>query len=157
VFRAVGRALTGENSPLAVTTTNASYQLMLVDVVAGMKPDQLDKTINFTADTFDGFKYVMKLAPKPNDDTNVYFTISVTGEARQTERVAPKDEKPDEKDKGDKEHDEKFKRLQAQLAREKTLHNWVYIIERKPVAGLMRERSRFIEKPEPPAPAPAKK
>lgn len=136
----------------AVTTTNAFYQLTLVDVAAGMKADQLDKAITFKADTFDGFNYVMKLAPKPGDDANMYFAISVTGEAKKTERVAPKDEKPEDKEKRDKEHEEKFKRLEAQLAREKTLHKWVYVIEKKPVASLLRERARFIEQPEPPAP-----
>lgn len=140
----------------AVTTTNAFYSLTLVDIAEGKKADQLGNAITFTADTFDGFTYVMKVAPKPDDDANLYFTISVTGEAKKSERVAPKDEKPEDKEKRDKEHDEKFKRLEAQLAREKNMNKWVFVIEKKPVASLLRERARFIEQPEPPAPAKKK-
>lgn len=140
----------------AVTTANAFYSLTLVDIAEGKKADQLRNAITFTADTFDGLTYVMKVAPKPNDDANLYFTISVMGEVKKNERVAPKDEKPEEKEKRDKEHDEKFKRLEAQFAREKNMSKWVFVIEKKPVASLLRERARFIEQPEPPAPAKKK-
>jgi hypothetical protein len=125
-----------------------------------LKPEQLEKATVITADTFDGWNYVMRVAPKDGDDANVYFTIAVTGEAKKIERVPGKDEKSEEKDKRDKEHDEKFKRLEAQLAREKTLSKWVFVAEKKPFGAVLRERARFIEqpeKPEKPAPASAKK
>lgn len=142
----------------AVSATNAFYQLAFTDIATDLKPEQLDRATRMTADTFDGWNYVMRVAPKPNDDANVYFTIAVTGEAKKTERVPGKDEKPEEKDKRDKEHEEKFKRLEAQLAREKTLSKWVFISERKPYAAILRERGRFIEQPEKPEkPAPGKK
>ena len=48
------------------------------------------------------------------------------------------------------EHVEKFKRLQAQLAREKTLDKWVFVVEKKLLAPVLRERVRFIEQPEKP-------
>ena len=70
------------------------------------------------------------------------------GEESETED-APEVEKPEEKEKRDKEHEERFKRLEAQLAREKTLDGWVFVVERKTLAPLLRERSRFIEEPEP--------
>ena len=92
----------------------------------------------------------MRVAPKPDDDANVLFTVAVTGEAKPTERVVPKDEKPEEKEKRDKEHDDRFKRLQAQLAREKTLDKWVFVVEKKLLAPVLRERVRFIEQPEKP-------
>ncbi len=144
----------------AVSTTNAFYQLAFTDIATDLKPEQLEKATVITADTFDGWNYVMRVAPKDGDDANVYFTIAVTGEAKKAERVPGKDEKPEEKDKRDKEHDEKFKRHEAQLAREKTLNKWVFISEKKPFGAVLRERARFIEqpeKPEKPAPASAKK
>ena len=61
-----------------------------------------------------------------------------------------KDEKPEEKEKRDKEHEEKFKRVQAQLAREKTLDKWVFVVDKKLLAPVLRERVRFIEQPEKP-------
>ena len=141
------------NPSAAVSATNALYQLAFVDVVAGMKPEQLDKHTVITAETFDGWTYTMQLAPKPGDDAHVYFTLAVTGEAKRSERQPVKDEKPEEKDKRDKEHEERFKRLEAQLAREKSFAGRVFLVESKIVAPLLRSRSRFIEEPEKPAPA----
>ena len=136
----------------AVSATNSFYQLAFNDVATNLKPEQIDRATQITAETFDGWKYVMRVAPKPNDDANVYFTIAVTGEVHKTERTPGKDEKPEEKARRDKEHEEKFKRLEAQLAREKTFGNWVFIADKKPFAPVLRERSRFIEQPEKPAP-----
>ena len=142
----------------AVSATNAFYQLAFTDIAMGVKPEQLGRATTITADTFDGWTYVMRVAPKPDDDANVLFSVAVSGEAKPTERVSSKDEKPEEKEKRDKEHEEKFKRLQAQLAREKTLAPWVFVVEKKIVAPVLRERSRFIEQPEKPEkPGPGKK
>ena len=142
----------------AVSATNAFYQLAFSDIAMDLKPEQLARATAITADTFDGWTYVMRVAPKPNDDANVVFTIAVSGEAKPTERVPMKDEKPEDKEKRDKEHAEKFKRLQAQLAREKTLDKWVFVVEKKILAPVLRERSRFIEQPEKPErPGPGKK
>ncbi|MCC6532064.1 MAG: DUF4340 domain-containing protein [Burkholderiales bacterium] len=142
----------------ALSTTNALYQLAFVDVEPKLKPEQLAKATRITAETFDGWTYEMKIAPKPGDDAHMYFTIALSGEATKTERVAPQDEKAEEKEKRDQEHAEKFKRLQAQLAREKTFAGWVYSVETKTIGPLLRVRERFIEQPEKPGkPAAAKK
>ena len=142
----------------AVSATNAFYQLAFTDVATSVKPEQLGRATMITADTFDGWTYVMRVAPKPDDDANVLFTIAVSGEAKPIARAPVKDEKLEEKEKRDKEHDEKFKRLQAQLAREKTLDKWVFVVEKKILAPVLRERVRFIEPPEKPEkPAPGKK
>jgi uncharacterized protein DUF4340 len=142
----------------AVSATNAFYALAFSDIAMDVKPEQLNRATTITADTFDGWTYVMRVAPRPNDDANVLFSVAVSGEAKPTERVPVKDEKPEEKEKRDKEHAEKFKRLQAQLAREKTLDKWVFVVDKKLLAPVLRERSRFIEQPEKPEkPAPGKK
>jgi hypothetical protein len=140
----------------AVSATNAFYQLAFTDIAIDFKPEQLGRATTITADTFDGWNYIMRVAPKPDDDANVLFSVAVTGEAKQTERVPVKDEKPEEKEKRDKEHDERFKRLQAQLAREKTLDKWVFVVDKKLLAPVLRERARFIEQPEKPE-KPARK
>jgi hypothetical protein len=141
------------NPSAAVSATNALYSLAFVDVAPDLKPEQLEKPTVITAVTFDGWNYTMRVAPKPGDDAHLYFTIAVTGEAKRTERTPVKDEKPEEKEKRDKEHEERFKRLEAQLAREKSFADRVFVVERKPLSALLRERSRFIEEPEKPAPA----
>jgi hypothetical protein len=141
----------------AVSAPNTLYRLAYSDIAAELKPEQLDKATIVTADTFDGWKYVMRVAPKTDDDEKVYFTVAVTGEAMKTERVPAKDEKPEDKEKRDREHDEKFKRLETRLAHEKSLSKWVFIGDRKEFDRVLRERARFIEQPEKPEPAGAKK
>jgi hypothetical protein len=140
------------NPSAAVSATNALYSLSFVDIAPDLKPAQLEKPTLITAETFDGWSYTMRAAPKPGDDANMYFTLAVTGEAKRTERKPVKDEKPEEKEKRDKEHEERFKRLEAQLAREKTFDQWVFVLDRKTLAPLLRSRSSFIEEPEKPAP-----
>lgn len=140
------------NPSAAVSATNALYTLAFVDVAPGLKPEKLEKPTVIIAETFDGWNYTIRTAPKPGDDAHVYFAIAVTGEATRTERVPMKDEKPEDKEKRDKEHEERFKRLEAQLAREKSFADRVFVVERKPLAPVLRERARFIEEPEKPAP-----
>jgi hypothetical protein len=140
----------------AITATNALYQLAFVDVT-NLKPEQLDKGVKVTAETFDGLTYAMRIMPVSGDDAHMYLSIALTGEPVKTERVPFKDETPEDKAKRDKEHEEAFKRLVAQVAREKTLDKWVYKVEVKTLGALARSRERFIEQPEKPAPAPAKK
>jgi hypothetical protein len=141
------------NPSAAVSATNALYSLSFVDIAPGMKPEQLEKPTAITAETFNGWNYSMRAAPKPGDDAHMYFTLAVTGEAQRTERKPAQDEKPEDKEKRDKEHEERFKRLEAQLAREKTFDNWVFLVDRKTLSPLLRPRSSFIEEPEKPAPA----
>jgi hypothetical protein len=140
------------NPSAAVSATNALYSGSFVDV-ANIKPEQLEKPTTITAETFDGWHYTMQVAPKPGDDAHLYFTVAVTGEVKPSERVAAKDEKPEEKEKRDKEHAERIKRLEEQLAREMSFAGRVFVVERKGLAPLLRERARFIEEPEKPAPA----
>lgn len=139
------------NPSAAVSATNALYTLSFVDVAAGVKPEQLESPTRIRAETFDGWDYTIRVAPKPGDDSHLYFTLDVTGEAKKTERVPAKDEKPEEKEKRDKAHEERFKRLEAQLAREKSFAGLVFVVEKKGLAPLLRERARFIEEPERPA------
>jgi hypothetical protein len=140
------------NPSAAVSATNALYSLAFVDIAAKMKPSELEKPTVITAETFDGWNYRMQVAPKPGDEEHLYFTLDLSGEAKQSERVAAKDETPEEKEKRDKEHAERFQRLQAQLEREQTFDQWVFVVERKTLAPLLRSRARFIEEPEKPEP-----
>jgi hypothetical protein len=141
------------NPSTAVSASNALYTLSFVDIAPDLKPDELKEPARITAETFDGWHYTMQAAPKPGDEAHSYFTLAVTGEVKRTERKPVKDEKPEEKKKRDKEHEEHFKRLEDQLAREKTFDKWVFVVDRKMLAPLLRERSSFIEEPEKPAPA----
>lgn len=138
----------------SLSTTNALYQLAFVDVTT-LKPSELQRPARIEIDTFDGWHYSIKFAPK--DDAHMYFTFNVSGEFKRTERVPRKDETPEDKAKRDKDHEDRMKRLEAQLAREKTMNDWVYIVETKTLGGLLRVRDRFIEKPEPPANPAARK
>jgi hypothetical protein len=142
----------------AVTATNALYSMEFTEV-AQIKPDRFQKPITVTAETFDGLTYLFKAVPKKaeGDELTFYVNGVLTGEVKRTERTPAKDEKPEEKEKRDKEHEDKFKRLEAQVAREKAMAPWVYVVDGKKIVPVLRDRSRFVEKPEPKAPPPAKK
>jgi len=149
----------GEKTDVAngITATNALFQLAFVDVAPDLKPEALEKPTTITAETYDGWTYVIRTAPKKGDAAHIYFNVAVTGEATRTERKPRPDEKPEDKEKLDKEHEARFVRLEQQLAREKTMAKWVYVIEKKQLDRLLRERAYFIEKPEKPQkPAPKK-
>ena len=78
-----------------------------------------------TVQTFDGFTYTARIAPKRDADYPVSFTIAANIAA---ERAASKDEKPEDKTRLDKEFKDSQDKLREKLARESQFTNWVYSI-----------------------------
>jgi len=91
----------------------------------------MDKAVTATIDTFEGYKYVVKMAKKEEEDHYISFTASGTripqederkvreAEADETKPREPgKDEKPEDKERLDKEHADSLAKLIAD--REKT-------------------------------------
>jgi hypothetical protein len=108
----------------------------------------LDKPTTVTLDTFDNFTYTLKVGQKTND--NLPLIVSVAAEMPK-ERTPGKDEKPEDKDKLDKEFKEKQKKLEEKLAQEKPFEKWTYLVSNWTLDSLLKERSQLlVEKKEEP-------
>jgi hypothetical protein len=160
----------GKTSSLNSALSSPSFN----DVATGTKPEQLglDKPTLVSLETFDNFTYSFKLGQKTND--NVPLTLNIAAQLSK-ERVPAKDEKPEDKDKLDKEFKEKQKKLEEKLAQEKGYEKWIYLVSSWSVDPVLKERSQLMaekkeekkdEKPagtetgnktEPPAAAPEPK
>jgi hypothetical protein len=140
----------------AVGVVNSLYSPAFVDVVADPKPEQtsLDKPTLVAIETFDGFKYALKIGRKAGDP-NDYLTLTVDADIAK-QRSARADEKAEDKDKSDKEFAKKTKDLEDKLKREKALEKWVFAVEKKTFAAVQLERSQLLEQPQKAEPAPPK-
>jgi hypothetical protein len=145
-------------------TSPFSYPSFTDVLTAGAKPEEtgLDNPNVLKVQTFDGFAYTVKVGGKTNEDN---LPITLTVEATLSgERTPGKDEKPEDKDKLDKEFKEKAKQLQEKLQNEKKFENHIYLVSKWTVESLMKERSQLLaekkEEPKkeekPPAPAELK-
>lgn len=131
----------GKISAIGATLGNPSF----VDVATNTAPDQtgLDKPLVLNVDTFGHFTYVLKIG-KPTPENNYYLTVSVNAELPK-ERVAAKDEKPEDKEKLDKEFAYKLKMLQEKLVNEKQLEKWVYLVSSYTIDPLIRGRAQLMQ------------
>ena len=114
------------------------------------KPEELglDKPTTVTLDTFDNFSYTLKVGQKTND--NLPLIVSIVADLPK-ERTPGKDEKPEDKDKLDKEFKEKQKKLEEKLAQEKPFEKWTYLVSNWTLDSLLKERSQLlVEKKEEP-------
>ena len=110
------------------------------DVVTANSVSATSKTV-LTVETFDGFNYVAKIAPKQNE--NYPVTMSVTANLA-TERPAAKDEKPDDKAKLDKAFKDQQSKLADKLAREKAFAGWVYHLPAYSVDEILKPRQQLL-------------
>ncbi len=100
-------------------------------------------------ETFDGFNYSAKVGHKSGED-NYYFQIAAAGDFPK-ERTAGKDEKPEDKEKLDKEFKEKRQKLEEKLKTDKAFDKWTYVVSKWTVDPLLKERKDLLaEKKEEP-------
>ena len=102
----------------------------------------MDHPIIATLETFDGFVYTAKVGNKTGED-NYYLAISVKGNLP-TERTAGKDEKPEDKEKLDKDFKEKAAKLQEKLDKEKACENWTYLVSKWTIDRLLKVAKDFL-------------
>jgi hypothetical protein len=126
------------------------------DVVPSDSPQaaaSLEKPTQITIDTFDHLEYALKIGQKTNAAYPVLVTV--TGNLPK-ERVAGKDEKPEDKAKLDKEFADQQKTAQERLEQEQGLSKWVYYVPAWIIDPLLKERKDLLsEKKEEPAPGGA--
>jgi hypothetical protein len=130
------------------------------DVVINAKPETtgLDKPTVATLETFDNFSYTLKIGGSGEGDRQVQIVVSAN---LPKERVAGKDEKPEDKTRLDKEFAEKNKKLEDKLKSEKAFEKWTYTIAKYTVDQLLKERHELLaekkEEPKKDEPKPAEK
>jgi len=91
--------------------------------------------------TFDGFDYVVKVAPADGDD--FWLTVEVSADLPK-EREVPADEKPEDKEARDKAWKEQQDKLREKLKKEQALNGWVYKVARWSVDSLLKDRSQWM-------------
>jgi hypothetical protein len=123
----------------AVGAVNALGNISFTDVA--VKPEEAAKPMVAVAETFDNLTYRIKLAGKKGSD-DYYLNVTVAGEPPK-KRVPEKDEKPEERERRDKEFAESLKRLEERIGREKALAKWTYVTAKSAVEPLLRDRPQM--------------
>jgi hypothetical protein len=134
----------------AVGAVNALAKLEFVDVAVDVKPDSLKNARTFTAETFDNLTYTVQVTKKPDGD-DYYLTVALNGEPPR-ERRPEKGEKPEEKERLDKQFTEDLKRLDDRVKREKSFAPWTYVVTAKTLEPLLKDRNQLIPAKKPQAP-----
>ncbi len=102
----------------------------------------LDKPTTAKLETFDGFIYNVKLGKAMKED-NYPLQVAVEGNFAK-QREPGKDEKPEDKEKLDKEFKEKLTKLEEKLKQEKAYEKWTYLIAKWSVDPILKERKDFM-------------
>ena len=131
----------------AVAAANALGNLSFSDVAVTAKPEDEGTPTVFTAETFDNLTYTIKVAKRKSGD-DYLVNVTVAGEPPAA-RTPEKDEKPEDKEKRDKEYAEQRKRLEFKIAREKVQSQWSYVADAKQVEPLLKTREDLIAKKRP--------
>ena len=123
------------------------------DVAAANTFNAAGNTV-LTVETFDGFNYVAKIAPKQEENYPVTFTVTAN---LVSERATAKDEKPDDKAKLDKAFKDGQTKLADKLAKEKALANWVFLVPTYTVDEVIKSRAQLLTEPSTNSATPAQK
>jgi hypothetical protein len=103
----------------------------------------LDKPVTARIETFDGLTYTIKLG---KEDTNSNFHLQLAVSAKlPKERTPGADEKPEDKEKLDKEFTEKNQKTEEKLKQEKSYEKWVYLVSKWSVDQLLKKRPELLE------------
>ncbi|GDY22091.1 hypothetical protein LBMAG56_34380 [Verrucomicrobiota bacterium] len=123
-------------------------------VAADAKPEDtgLNTPSVVKIETFDGFTYTAKVGKKTSDEASLHFSLAVTADLPKA-RTPGKDEKPEDKEKLDKEFAEKTKKLEEKLAQEKKFEKYTYLVSKWSVDSALKDRTELlVEKKEPTKP-----
>lgn len=125
----------------AVAAVNKLGSMNLADVVPDPGRDPAHKGTVIVADTFDNLTYRIKIAKrKAADDYQLSFAVSGTPPRK---RVPEKGEKPEDKERRDKDFAETLKALEERLASEKALAKWTFVVSDKEVEPLLKGRAEM--------------
>ena len=132
----------------AVGAVNALAGLAFNDIAIDVKPDALAKARTFVAETYDNLTYTVKIA-KMADGDDYFLTVAIAGEPPR-ERKPEKGEKPEDKERLDKQFAEALTKLDERLKAEKELGVWTFVVAGKTLEPLLKDRAGLIAKPRQP-------
>jgi Domain of unknown function (DUF4340) len=146
----------GKSSSVSYALSSPSFN----DVVSpASKPEEtgMDKPVVASLETFDNLVYTVRIGKKTGED-NYFMTMAVAGDLPK-ERTPGKDEKPEDKEKLEKEFKEKVEKLKEKLNKEKAFEKWTYLVSKWTVDPLLKERKDLFadKKAEPKKDEPAEK
>jgi hypothetical protein len=126
------------NPSAAVQAVNKLGSLAFDDVALDPGKDAAGKPWVIVAETFDNLVYTVKLTPKgKGNEYLVSFTVKGTPPGA---RSPEKGEKPEEKERRDKEFAESRKRLEERVAAEQALAKWTFVVGQREIEPLLRTR-----------------
>ena len=116
------------------------------DVATNAAPEQtgLDKPTVAKIETFDGLRYEVKIGKKLEDKDDHYMQVAVNGNFPK-ERTPGKDEKPEDKEKLDKEFKDKLAKQEEKLKNEKAFEQWVYVVPKYTLEPLLKARQELLK------------
>ena len=130
------------NPSAAVAAVNKLGSLEFDDVALDPGKDAAGKPMAIVAETFDNLVYTVKLVARGKGDAYL-VSFAVKGEPPKT-RVPEKGEKPEDKERRDKEFAEGRKRLEERIAAEQALAKWIYVVGKRELDPLLRTRSEMV-------------
>ena len=130
------------NPSAAVAAVNKLASLAFDDVAPNPKSEPTGKPFVAIAETFDNLVYTVRLSKKAKGD-DYLVTFTVTGEPPKS-RVPEKGEKPQDKERLDKDFAETRKRLAERVAAERALSKWTYVIAGGELEPLLRSRAEML-------------
>ena len=140
----------GENfDPSKASSLNYAFSSPSFDDV--VSPDVsaeetgLQEPITAKIETFDGFTYNVRVGNETN--SNYYVKVDVEGNFP-TERSAPAEEKPEDKEAADKQFTENLQKLQEKLKNEQRHEKWTYLVSKWTVDSLLKNRGDFMAAPQ---------
>ena len=103
-----------------------------------------------TAATFDGLTYTLRIGKTAKDKT--FVKAEVEGTPKREAGPAPKDEKPEAKEKREKAFTDEIKALEERVAREKSLKDFVLVVSARKLGDTLKKRADLLEQKKPEGP-----
>jgi len=107
----------------------------------------LDKPVQIEIETFDGFRYTLRAAQKGTEE-KYHLMVDVAADFPK-ERTPGADEKPEDKEKLDKEFKEKTEKLTEKLRNEKALAGRVFLVSKWTLDSVLKKRGDFLQAEKP--------
>ena len=101
----------------------------------------LDHPTSATIKTAGGFAYELKLGQPEGENYPVQVTVSAQ---LPTQRTPAADEKPEDKERLDKEFKEKLAKLEQKLKAEQALGKWTFAVSKFTVEPLLKKRAELL-------------